>query len=440
MNYSLLYLMNDFNKFIDLQWVSTYVSSDQLWLNDSLNREKVLDVVTADWSFISFIFQSSFINQHLEISQLVNLTTLDLLLLQPTLYKSQTLYHSFLNDLLTYISNYNLMLFYSFQSEYQDIFSDILFIAPELILGFNDFLNSYFLQKTINVSPVAVFDSFNNNLNFYSSESVIYFLLFVFYAWFINYILLKNSLLTWSNNLSAQFTRFYYYFFSVSREIRIQLEVVFQTILFFMLYWLFTLMVFDDDQEEIIEFVDTSFFYFFSIIILYLFYKHSIHYFAFLEASVSEGRSVAFVSKQFFNDFLGTLSLLLRFYILLFRMNVYDSIEDVLDSYYIFVGDFDDDEYLSELFLTIHGTLFFTLDNNDDRSFLLEDENDFSNDLFYLYFTIWGKLFFFIVFTIEEAGRLSLAFYISYLITFEVHAVGSSYKEDQYLNNKRLNN
>jgi len=147
-------------------------------------------------------------------------------------------------------------------------------------------------------------------------------------------------------------------------------------------------MTFDDDQEEIIEFVDTSFFYFFTLLILYLFYKHSIHYFAFLEASVSEGRTVAFVSKQFFNDFLGTLSLLLRFYILLFRMNVYDSIEDVLDSYYIFVGDFDDDEYLSELFLTIHGTLFFTVDNNDDRSFLLEDENDFSNDFFYLYFVI----------------------------------------------------
>ena len=147
-------------------------------------------------------------------------------------------------------------------------------------------------------------------------------------------------------------------------------------------------MTFDDDQEEVIEFVDTSFFYFFSLIILYLFFKHSVHYFAFLEASVSEGRSVAFVSKQFFNDFLGTLSLLLRFYILLFRMNVYDSIEDVLDSYYIFVGDFDDDEYFSELFLTIHSTLFFTLDNADDRSFLLEDEHDFSNDFFHLYFII----------------------------------------------------
>jgi len=69
-------------------------------------------------------------------------------------------------------------------------------------------------------------------------------------------------------------------------------------------------------------------------------------------------------------------------------MNVYDSIEDVLDSYYIFVGDFDDDEYLTELFLPIHGTLFFTLDNNDDRSFLLEDENGFANDFFFLYYVL----------------------------------------------------
>lgn len=137
-------------------------------------------------------------------------------------------------------------------------------------------------------------------------------------------------------------------------------------------------MAFDDDQEEVIEFLDTSFFYFFSIVGLYLCYKHSVHYFAFLEASVSEGRSVGFVASQFSKDFLNTFSLLLRFYTLLFRMNVYDTLDDFFDSYYIFVGDFDDDEYLTELFLSIHGNLMFTLDNNDDRSFLFEDENDFS--------------------------------------------------------------
>lgn len=148
------------------------------------------------------------------------------------------------------------------------------------------------------------------------------------------------------------------------------------------------IMAFDDDQEEFIEFVDSGFFAFFTLLVGFLVFKYSTHYFAFLEASVSEGRTVSFVSKQFFKDFLNTFSLLLRFYVLLFRINVYDSLDDFFDSYYIFVGDFDDDEYFNELFLSLHGTVFFTLDNNDDRSFLLEDENDFANDFFYTYFVI----------------------------------------------------
>lgn len=431
--------MNDFNRFIDIQWLETYKSSDQLWLSDSLNKEKILDLVTADWSLISFIFQSSFLNQHLQTSQLVNFTNLDVLLIQSNLYKSQTLYYAWVNDVLTGVSNFDISFFFSIQTDYQDFLSNFSLIVPELSLMVNDFLNSYIFTKTLSVVPVSVFDSFNNNLNFYYSEGVVYFMLFVLYSWFISYIFFYNFALKWSRDLPAHFSRFYYYFFSMSRELRIQLEVIFQTLAFFMFYWLFTLMTFDDDQEEVIEFVDTCFFYFFNLIIFYLFFKHSIHYFSFLEASVSEGRTVAFVSKQFFNDFLSTFSLLLRFYILLFRMNVYDSIEDVLDSYYIFVGDFDDDEYMSELFMTIQGVLSFTVDNNDDRSFLFEDENDFSNDFFYLYFLVWGKLFFFIVFTIEEAGRLGLAFYITYLISMDVHAVSSSYKEDLYFDNKRNN-
>ena len=64
------------------------------------------------------------------------------------------------------------------------------------------------------------------------------------------------------------------------------------------------LMAFDDDQEEVIEFVDTAFFYFFSFIIFYLCFKHLIHYFAFLEASKTETRSVKFIANQFFADFL----------------------------------------------------------------------------------------------------------------------------------------
>jgi hypothetical protein len=147
-------------------------------------------------------------------------------------------------------------------------------------------------------------------------------------------------------------------------------------------------MTFDDNQEEVIEFVDGSFFYFFITITLYICFKYSIHYFAFLEASVVEGRSVGFIAKQVFKDFLNTLSLFLRFYILLLRVNVYDTLDDFLDSYYIFVGDFDEDEYLNEMFLSLYGSLLFLSENDYDTSYLFEDEHDFFNDLFYLYFVV----------------------------------------------------
>jgi len=143
---------------------------------------------------------------------------------------------------------------------------------------------------------------------------------------------------------------------------------------------------FDDDQEELIEIFDVSFFYFFCALIIFLIFKYSQHYFAFLEASVSEGRSVSFVTKQFFRDFINTFALFLRFFILLFRLNVYDTLDDFYDSYYIYVGDFDDDEYFNEMFLSMYPLFFFDSDNNDDRSFSLEDENEFMLDLFYIYF------------------------------------------------------
>jgi hypothetical protein len=150
-------------------------------------------------------------------------------------------------------------------------------------------------------------------------------------------------------------------------------------------------MAFDDDKEELIEYLDTTFFYFFTFVLLYFFYKHSIHYFAFLEASTTGSRSTMYIvglANQFKGDFLALFSMILRFYSLLLRLNVYDILDDCLDFYYVFIGDFDDDEYLNELFFSIHGTIFFTMDNQDDRSFLLEDENDFTNDFFYLYFLL----------------------------------------------------
>lgn len=195
-------------------------------------------------------------------------------------------------------------------------------------------------------------------------------------------------------------------------------------------------MAFDDDQEEVIEFIDTFFFSFLTIIIVFMLYRYSIHYFSFLEASISEGKAVKYI-VQAGKDSINSLSIFLRFYLLALRINIYDLLDDVMDSYYCLLIDFDDDEYFSELLLSIHGTLFFTNDNHDDRSFLLEDENGFMGDLFYLYFLIFGKIVFFLVFMIEEAGKVFLGFFISFLIIFEMHSVNCSYREDLYINSKK---
>lgn len=146
-------------------------------------------------------------------------------------------------------------------------------------------------------------------------------------------------------------------------------------------------MTFDDDQDEMIELVDCLYVYFFTLLMAYFVFRHSIHYLSFMEASASEKRSNGFMS-QFRADVSNIISLMLRFYMLIIRVNIYDSVEDVLDTYYIFVGDFDDDEYVNELFFSLHGTLFFTMDNHDDRSFMYEDESDFSYDLYYLYYVL----------------------------------------------------
>ena len=197
-------------------------------------------------------------------------------------------------------------------------------------------------------------------------------------------------------------------------------------------------MALDDDREEAMEYVDTMYFYFFSFVIVYFFYKYSVHYFAFLEASSSGSRSTMFLITQFKGDFLALFSMILRFYSLLLRLNVYDILDDCLDFYYVFLGDFDDDEYLTELFLNLHGTLFFTMDNQDDRSYLLEDENEFSSDFFYMYFVLWGKIFYFLFYTVELIGRFGLAFYVIYLVLFEIYGVNCSFKEDVYFNFKKF--
>ena len=419
--------------------MSTYVSSEQLWVNDCLNWEKISTIALSDTSFVSFLYNSSFISHHLLTDSLTKFSTLDFALIMSNnaYMSSQTLFLSFILDIHTDFFNLYLPYIPLFTSSYQDSSSMILLLSPDLILAFKDFYSTYFFESSINFLPAAVFDSFVNNLTYHVSEGVVNFFMFFFYVWIMVYFVLMGASLKWSTNYMQQMMRFQYFFNSFSREVRIQYEAVLQVFVFFLFYWVSVLMTFDDDQEEMIELVDNLYFYFFTLLTSYFVIRHSIHFFSFLEATTIGTRSNRFIVTQFKADVLALFSFTLRFYMLMFRVNVYDTVEDVLDTYYIFVGDFDDDEYVNELFFSLHGTLFFTMDNHDDRSFLYEDESDFSYDLYYLYFILWGKFAYFFYFTLEIAGKILLGLYISYLIMFEVHSVSVSYHEDNYIASKR---
>jgi hypothetical protein len=209
--------------------------------------------------------------------------------------------------------------------------------------------------------------------------------------------------------------------------------------LFFLLFLYGTMMIitFDDDQEEFLEYFEQLLFTGVFYVFIYYVFRVGVHFFSFLEASVSEGRTFSFVLSQFRRDALNAFAFVMRLCVLMLRFFIYETNDDILDSYYIFIGDFDDDEYFNELFFSVAPILFFDTDNNDDRSFFFEDEFDFTSDLFSLYFVFLAKLSALMFYVPEGIARTFLAFYIGYLIIFEVHTANRSYTEDSYINSKR---
>lgn len=425
----------------EFTWLESYLNNDSLWFEDAVNWENVFDAALSDFTVYNFLTTPFFFSSHFFLDSHVKLSFLDIIFMFETnkSFRSRELYDLFIWDISVLMYNKFLPISFLFYTDYQDFVTTLLYYSPEVILVLNDYVTIFWLNSALNYTPSVVFDFFSDSLNSSLSEFVENIILFFIFIWFIVILVNVFQITKWNNPLEIYMFKLLNYFYTISKESRVQFEAFLQTVFFFLFYWSMLIATFDDDQEELIEMFDTGFFIFFCGLIGFLIFKYSQHYFAFLEASVAEGRSAAFITKQFFRDFINTFALFLRFFILLFRLNVYDTLDDFYDSYYIYVGDFDDDEYFNEIFFSFYPLIFFDTDNNDDRSLFLEDESDFAFDFFYIYFLCWAKFFTFIFFILEEILRLSLAFYICYLIIFEVHSVNCSYVEDFYFSSARQN-
>jgi len=314
----------------------------------------------------------------------------------------------------------------------------ILYHSPELTNALVDFINKYWIDSVCSRTATAIFDVYGDSMFSKISSLLDYMCMIIIYMWGVVGVVHTFHTFGWDNATEIYLNRLYYYLFGISRMTRIQYESILTTLFFVVFYISMMIATFDDDQEEFLEIFNGMCFYLFSFLLVYFLYKYSIHYFAFLEASVNEGKGLNFAYTQFAKDALNTFAFVLRFFVLILRLNIYDSLDDFYDSYYIFVGDFDDDEYFVDFFGSLMSVMFFDSDVNDDRAFLLEDELDVIFNPLTLYFIVWGKLSLFMFFIVEELLRVGLALYITYMIIFEVHAVNRSYVEDTYFSTSKI--
>jgi len=422
----------------EYNWLESYLDNDTLWLEDTLNWDDVFDLITADFNILSFFTSAFFVNSHFFLDFFTKTSFLDTMLTVEALnqFTTQRFLNIFFWDLMAFVYTNFFPLQLLFFTDYQDFLMLIFQNSPELSLVLVDYITINWLNFTIRSTPSSVFDTFQDSLNSTLSEFVEYFIAFFIFFLALGLFIGSFRLLRWDNSIETYLVRTHSYLFTASRETRLQLEATLKVLFFFVLYFAMMIATFDDDQEELLEFFHGSSFYAFLLVFVYFLYRYSIHYFSFLQASTGDSRAIS-PFFQFAQDMANTFALMLRFGVLMLRLNIYDFLDDVLDSYYIFVCDFDDDEYFSELFFSVFSVMFFDTDNNDDRSFFLEDEMDFSMDLFSLYFIVWSKFSLFFLFALDEIARVLLAYYVVYLIIFEIQAVNRTYVEDQYLLNKR---
>lgn len=422
----------------DYTWYASYVDTDMLWLEDSLNWDNAFELVSSEYTIVDALAVAFFVSTHHFLDWFVKLSTLDISLLWGNSNTSMPadLLLSWVRDYSMTFANSTFMVSFLFYADFQDWITTTIYYAPEVVLPLQDFLSNLGLNTLISSLPSSVFDSYYDSTSGNNSEFIDYLGSFIPFMAYVLILLTVTRIIAVSNATDAYTTRAIFYINSISLETRFQLEAGFQAFFFIFLYMSMMMTTFDDDQEEVLEFFNCMCYYFFLFTLFYYFYKYSIHFFSFLEASKNDSKSTSPLAQATF-DGLNIIGFTLRFLVLMIRLNIYDGIDDILDSYYIFLADFDEEDYFSDSFFSLFITLTFDTDVNDDRSFLFEDEMDLLMDLFTIYFIIWGKFAYFWIFILEEIARVTLALYVTYLLIFEINAVNRSYFEDSYLSDTR---
>ena len=419
-------------------WASAYIDDSQTWFPNLLEINiKVTNNLVSDLSFFESILNLNFHNEYIDLRISQETSLLDYLILftsKPNLNYTtfpQVLFTRLATDWVPQSNLYLYPLCFIYQYQQHNLEDIIPFLAPDLISALSQSLYSFWLSRTLLTYTIASFDTLIKHIDshYLVSPGFVFFItilpnLLIFAAIFFSLLLTSLTKL-----LPFSLVRAYKQLYKVAVGMSSNFEFIFFIISSLLLYLLMLLLVSDDTSEQVYELVSSYYLIIFTYLILALVISYSVHIFAFLSLATYSKRSLLLVLRQFKNDIMDLLSLVMRFYVLLFRLNVYDLLEDLFDGYYIFLGDFGD-EYLLDASLVLVNSFDGFTQNNIEENFDFEDTNSgIGLDLFKLYYFFWGEFTFFYVFCLEEGARLLLATYIVFLIFFEIHATNMRFLE-----------
>ena len=284
-----------------------------------------------------------------------------------------------------------------------------------------------FLKFLVEFAPhntqIIEYDSFFINLFVYFTQGLV-FLSFIVFSIIVFVTFCPITVDALGRFFPFPFLRLLYSLSGAFFEYRVTFNFMLLFVFFF--FWFFFLIFCPDSSLDVIDSVHLLLFYSFFFFILFFCFRYSTHFLSFLEVTLVNNLSVSFLLKQFVRDCSNLIALFLRFFLLIFRLNIYDSLDDFLDSYYIFLCDFDEDFLFNEVGFFLFSDFFFYCDNHEDSTFFNELE---FFQIFPFFFLFFGKFVFFVFFLLEELFRLLLSIYIIYLILFEIHSTNVSYRE-----------
>jgi hypothetical protein len=417
----------------DYEWLNQYLANDRLWLEDSSNWESSLAGYKSSISPLATILGPFYRDLFIFFDSFNKLSFVDTLFtrLFSNNYAALNILEAFLTDLRTTFAFKDLKLSLFYQSDFQNLLTSVSLNAPELLLALTTFVATSSALLNSVVAQVYPYMVQAYSLETTTPANLLILLCTVWVVLLLTSSQMRNS--TLDKTADTYWAKFVLYLYSIIKDNRIQLESAIIAFNLFVLYYAILLIGFSDILNYSSTHLSTFLVVVFVASYLTFLFKNAVHYFSFLEATVADKSLMGYV-VQFLKDSSNSIAIILRFLTLLVRLNLYDLVDDILDSNYIFFCDFEEERFLSDSLSSFSKNSQFidTLNyKTHDRIYSSYPTLLLNVDLYALFFVLWGKVFFFLFFAFEEIGRVFLAFFIIYLVLFEMQTLNRSYVESK---------